>query len=64
MTSGLGQVSLNTSKEVRLINVNAKIPELITAFSRTQIFYEPNMGNFFTADSEFSQYSIPGPEGD
>ena len=43
-TSGLGASSLDTSKESRIINIKAKIPEMIEAFSRTQIFYEPQVG--------------------
>ena len=45
ITSGLLVTSLDTSKENRLLNVCAKIPELVTAFGRTQIFYEPSVGN-------------------
>lgn len=43
ITSGLLSTSLDTSKENRIINVKAKIPELIQAFSRTQVFYEPQI---------------------
>lgn len=44
ITSGLLTPSLDTSKENRLINIKAKVPEIVKAFGRTQIFYEPNIG--------------------
>ena len=36
--------SLDTSKEKRIINIKAKIPELVQAFNKTQVFYEPSLG--------------------
>ena len=43
ITSGLGTSQLETYRENKLINVEAKIPKVATAFSRTQIFYEPSL---------------------
>ena len=43
ITSGLGTSQLDSYRENKLINVEAKIPKVATAFSRTQIFYEPSL---------------------
>ena len=43
ITSGLLSTSLDTSKENRIINIKARIPEMVEAFSRTQVFYEPRI---------------------
>ena len=46
ITSALSKSAhlLDTSKDERLIYVKAKVPEMVQAFSRTQIFYEPDLG--------------------
>jgi hypothetical protein len=48
ISSGLLTPSLDTSKEKRILCIKAKIPELVTAFSRTQVFYEPDLGDLRT----------------
>ena len=55
MTSALPESSLDTSKENRLINVKARIPELVQAFSRTQIFYEPDTAAYRQENSVFTR---------
>lgn len=45
ITSGVLTPFLDASKEQRIINIKAKIPELVKAFSPTHIFYEPDLGD-------------------